>query len=222
MKLYFKILLIIGVLSLQAIFSFSQTKDGIINLQLLASNKSLDVFNRELSLINEDGHKGIRLNEKEREGLVWLKEAYFSNGIIEFDVRGKDVQGRSFVGIAFHGLNNTTYDAIYLRPFNFKSSEAIRRSHGIQYISHPIFTWSKLREEFPNKYEQAVEPAPDPNGWVYVRVAIENSKINAYVNHNNKPSLTVEKLTKQTTGTIGFFVGNGSSGDFSNLKITRK
>jgi hypothetical protein len=222
MKLYFKTLLIIGVLSLQTIFSFSQIKNGIIDLQLLASNKSLDVFNRQLSLTNEDGHKGIQLNEKEGEGLVWLKQTSFSNGTIEFDARGKDVQGQSFVGVAFNGIDNTTYDAIYLRPFNFKSNEAIRRSHGIQYISHPVFTWSKLREEFPNKYEQAVEPAPDPNGWVHVRVVIENTKINAYVNNDTKPSLTVEKLTKQNTGMIGFFVGNGSGGDFSNLKITRK
>ncbi len=50
-----------------------------------------------------------------------LQPQQFRNGTIECDIREKDVQGQSFVGITFHGVDSTTYDAIYFRPFNFKT-----------------------------------------------------------------------------------------------------
>jgi hypothetical protein len=115
-----------------------------------------------------------------------------------------------------------TYDGIYLRPFNFKTEDKLRKSHYVQYISHPIYTWNKLREEFPGKYEQPVDPAPDPNSWVHVRVVVASPKISVYINANSQPSLTVEKLSQRTTGSLGFWVGNGSGGDFANLSIQNK
>jgi hypothetical protein len=200
---------------LMAMAAFSQTKE------IQSPNlKELDLFNRSLIVIQDGPRAGVRLDEKEGEGVAWFRNILFSNGTLEFDVKGKDVQGQSFVGLAFHGQDNKTYDAIYLRPFNFKQADKIRRSHGVQYISHPVYTWSKLREESPGKYEQPVEPAPDPNSWVHVRVLVANPKISVYINNNGQPSLTVEKLSQRTNGSIGFWVGNGSGGDFSNLKIT--
>src|SRR6185295_5613963 len=99
--------------------SFSQ-KVLVIDLHKQVATKNIDVFNRELSLINEGSHTGIRLIKDEGEGVAWLKDIEFSNGILEFDVRGEDVKQHSFVGIAFHGKDNTTFDAIYLRPFQFR------------------------------------------------------------------------------------------------------
>ena len=44
------------------------------------------------------------------DGVAYLQGIEFSNGTIELDVRGKDVQQQSFVGVAFHGVDGTTYD----------------------------------------------------------------------------------------------------------------
>jgi hypothetical protein len=93
----------------------------------------------------------------------------FANGTIELDIRGKDVQGQSFVGVALHGVDGTTYEAIYFRPFNFRAADSTRRAHAVQYISQPTHTWQKLRTEHPGMYENAVNPAPDPNGWFHAR-----------------------------------------------------
>src|SRR5258707_625793 len=82
-----------------------------------------------------------------REDVAYLPGIEFANGSIEFDVKGKDVLQQSFVGVAFHGVDGTTYDAIYLRPFNFRAQDPARRSHSVQYISHPTYTWEKLRNE---------------------------------------------------------------------------
>src|SRR6266480_1893619 len=90
--------------------------------------KDVQVFNRSVSALSDGTRKGVRLNEQPGEGVAYLKGIEFSNGTIEFDVRGKDVQGQSFVGVGFHGLKNTTYDAIYLRPFNFRTEDPARHS----------------------------------------------------------------------------------------------
>jgi len=219
MKKYFH-LTITAFLTFFALSVLSQNAE-VIDLHKLVKKNGIEVYNRELSLINEESHWGISLSKNEGEGVAWIKGIEFSNGIIEFDVRGEDLKQHSFVGIAFHGKDNDTFDAIYLRPFQFKEENEILRSHGIQYISLPDFTWRMLREKFPNKYEHSVEPAPDPNSWVKVRIVIKGSAISTYINGNPQPSLVVEKITSLVTGSIGFYVADTSGGDFANLIITK-
>jgi hypothetical protein len=96
--------------------------------------------------------QGIRLSKAFGEGVAWLKDIDFSNGTIEFDVRGEDVEQHSFVGLAFHGQNDSTFDAIYLRPFRFNSQDTILEKRMIQYISLPSYTWRKLRAELCRRY----------------------------------------------------------------------
>jgi hypothetical protein len=211
---------ITGILILLTISTFSQNTVAF-DLHKRVNDKAIDVYNRELSLIDEESHSGIRLSKDIGEGIAWLKGVEFSNGIIEFDVRGEDVKQHSFVGIAFHGKNNDTFDAIYLRPFQFDEQDESLRSHGIQYISLPDFTWRTLRENFPDKYEYSIDPAPDPNSWVRVRIVIKDAVISAYVNGHKEPSLVVKKLTQLHTGLIGLYVGDTSGGDFANLTITK-
>jgi len=78
-----------------------------------------------------------------------------------------------------------------------------------------------LRTEFPNKYEQAIDPSPQPDEWFHVRVVINSPKVTVYVNNNTNPSLVVDKLSNRKEGLIGFWVGNNSDGDFANLIITQ-
>jgi len=56
-------------------------------------------------------------------------------------VRGKDLFQQSFVGLAFHGKDDNTYEAVYLRPFNVRSDDPVRRDHAVQYMSVPDFDW---------------------------------------------------------------------------------
>jgi hypothetical protein len=219
MRKSFKIIMIAS-LALVALPVFSQSTN-IIDIHKLVKENGIEIYNRELRLINEEGHLGISLSKDEGEGIAWIKGLEFSNGTISFDVRGEDLKQHSFVGIAFHGKNNDTFDAIYLRPFQFKEDDETLRSHGIQYISLPEFTWRALREKFPAKYEHAVEPAPEPDAWVTVRIVIENNIISTYINGSATPILIVKKLTSLGKGSIGFYVGDTSGGDFSNLSVSK-
>jgi hypothetical protein len=186
----------------------------------MAENNELEVFNRKISSFSENDKKGIRFSKNENDGIAWLNGVEFSNGTIEIDIRGKDVYQQSFVGIAFHGSDNKTLDAIYFRPFNFQSTDPVRKIHAVQYVSHPDNTWDKLRDKQNGKYEKAVTTSPNANEWFHVKILVKYPQVTVFVNGNSEPSLTIQKLNSRKTGKIGLWVGNNSDGDFANLQIT--
>lgn len=218
MKLFYFIL--IGFFLISSNKSNSQTSIKI-DLHDAVKKNNVEVINRELTLINEERYMGIRLSKDFGEGVAWLKGIVFSNGIIEFDVRGEDVKQHSFVGLAFHGKNDSTFDAIYLRPFQFKSTDETLRKRSIQYISLPDYTWRMLREKFPGKYENSINPELDPDSWVRVRIEIKDSSISTFINGSKEASLVVKKVTNLSSGLIGFYVADTSGGDFANITITK-
>ena len=206
------------IASIWSVTGFAQKVD--VDLSKLVIDKTVKAYNRDVSIVSS-GPKGsyIHLNEKDGAGIAWLEGVQFTDGTIEFDVKGKNVLQKSFVGIAFHGSNDSTYDAIYFRPFNFKSTEEERRNHSVQYISLPKYDWPKLRSEFPNKYEQPINPSPEPEEWIHCRLVVKNDEVSVFVNNNFNPSLTVKALSAQKGNKVGFWVGNGSEGDFAKLNI---
>ncbi len=186
----------------------------IPDLSKISDSNLWTLHNRDLIPGNE-----VHLNAAQGDGLLWNNDLEFSNGIIEVDIKGKDVRGRSFVGIAFHGLNDNTYDVIYFRPFNFKDEQ--RKSHSVQYISHPKYTWNMLRENHPDKYENQVSPVPDPTDWFHATIVVDYPKVEVFVNNNKVASLSIDQLSSRKKGWVGFWVGNGSDGYFKNLKINK-
>lgn len=189
------------------------------DLTKLAETKRLKHFNRTVSSFNDGTKKAVRLSEGPGESPAYVEGVELANGTIEFDVRGKDVVQQSFVGIAFHGVDGTTYDAVYFRPFNFRAEDPARRSRAVQYISQPTYTWQKLRAEHPGQYEKPVNPVPEPNGWFHVRVVVASPRVSVFVNDAKEPSLVVDQLNDRKKGLVGLWVGNGSGGDFANLTI---
>ena len=131
----------------------------------------------------------------------------------------KVVFQRSFIGIAFHGLNDSTYDAVYCRPFNFYAKDSIRKIHAIQYVSHPNYTWKKLIEERNGQFKKEISNAPDPNSWFKMKIKVKDILVKAYINNAINPSLIVNKLNERKNGKTGIFVGDNSDGNFSSIKV---
>src|SRR5688572_304273 len=173
------------------------------DLAVLADGKGLNASRRTISRLTDGARKGVRLSEAEGEGPAYLPGIEFGDGTIELDMKGKDVQGASFIGVAFHGVDGTTYDAIYFRPFNFKTDDQARVLRAVQYISHPAHPWQKLRAEKPGQYEKPVKPVPDPNGWFHARVVVASPKVSVYVADANEPCLTVSQLSDRRKGLVG-------------------
>ena len=179
-KLYILVTLVSGILHFESI------AQKTISLQ----KENFTTYNRVLSVKDSNHSAIVHIDAKPSSGVAWLKDINFENGVIEFDVKGKNVQQQSFVGIAFHGVNDSTYDAVYFRPFNFQSDDAVRRSHSVQYINMPKYEWYYLREKFPGKYENALTKPVDPDKWFHAKIVIDKNAVNVFVNHNDKPSLT--------------------------------
>jgi len=211
-----KIKILLLLVNIGLIASAQDTK--IIPDLLKVKDTSLwELKNRDISILN---NKIIHLNSKKGDGALWLKDLIFSNGIIECDIKGQDIRGKSFVGIVFHAENETEYDVIYCRPFNFENPQ--RKNHSIQYIAHPKNTWFYLRKNFPQKYENKLNTSISPEDWFHVKIIINFPDVAVYVNNSETPSLKIEQISSRKKGKVGFWVGNYSEGWFKNLTITKK
>jgi hypothetical protein len=136
-----------------------------INLAKLLADGKLRAVNREVTKV-PDKPEGVHMTEAHGSGIVWIEGSDFAQGTIEVDIRGRDVFQQSFVGVAFHGKDDKTYEGVYLRPFNFRAQDPVRHKHAVQYISMPEHDWPVLREKFPDEFERAVDPSIGPTDWV--------------------------------------------------------
>ncbi len=184
----------------------------------LAAGK-LRAVNREVSALGE-GRKGVHVTEKSGPGVVWIEGSDFGQGTIELELRGRDVLQQSFVGVAFHRQDDNTYDSVYVRPFNFRATEPDRHQHAVQYMAVPDYDWPRLRKDFPNEFESAVDPSVGPTDWVPLRVIVKDRTVQVFVGAVKAPTLQVRKLGSGDRGLVGLWVGNNSDGDFANLRVT--
>jgi hypothetical protein len=150
----------------------------------------------------------------------------FTNGTIELDLAGEPGGSagggaRGFVGVAFRVQpDRRTYDCFYLRPTNGRADDQERRNHSAQYISHPEYTWFKLREETPSRYESYVDIQPAE--WIHVKVDVDGDKAKLYVNGASQPSLIVNdvKTGASGKGAVALWFEGSTIAHYANLKIT--
>ena len=155
-----------------------------------------------------------------------VKEASFRDGVIEVDLAGQPAAGtfagaRGFIGIAFRIQGDGRYEYIYLRPTNGRADDQIRRNHSTQYSSYPDFDFARSRQEAPEKYESYVDL--QSAAWTKYKIEVEGRKARLYVHGSEQPCLIVNDLKLDPRdGGVALWVGPGTEGYFSNLKITPK
>lgn len=167
----------------------------------------------------------------EPETFAWIDGLEFSNGVIEAEIAGSPAAAtypgaRGFVGIAFrlqtgHKSDGPqTYDAFYLRPTNARAEDQERRNHSAQYISHPDWTWSRLRRETPSRYEGYVDLLPDT--WTKIRIEVRDARARLYVRDQPQPVLIVNdvKSGALAKGAVALWIGPGTVAHFRNLVVT--
>ncbi|PTS97432.1 hypothetical protein DBR11_17150 [Pedobacter sp. HMWF019] len=210
-------LLILSILSFSASTSLYAQK-----LENVDISKVTTTINRTISMNVVEKTHILSVNPGPGGGMIMIKYPTFENGEIQFEVKGQDVYQKSFVGFAFHIKNEKNYEAIYFRPFNFRTTDELRKKHAVQYVSLPNYDWEVLRDHHPLEYEQPIGENLDPNDWFKVRIKVEGGKISVFTNDQTRPCLEVTSLGDLKSGKIGFFTGDDSPGIFRNLKISRK
>lgn len=153
-----------------------------------------------------------------------LKSVHFHDGTIEVDLAGKPAVNaaagaRGFIGIAFR-MQSGRYEYIYLRPTNGRADDQVRRNHSTQYSAYPDYDYDRLRKESPEKYESYVDL--EPGVWTRYRIVIQGTTARLYVRDTAQPCLIVDDLKLgDSEGSVALWVGPGTEGYFTNLKITQ-
>jgi len=180
------------------------------------------------STVTHAGREALRLIEpdgKRGGGIALLNGRTFKDGTIEVDVAGRRgpyavPDDRGFIGIAFRiSADTRQWEEIYLRPDNGRAEDQVRRNHSIQYASIPDFPWPRMRKEFPEKYESYVDLVPGE--WTRMRIEVSGTSARLFVNGAAQPNLVVSDLKHGVRdGGLALWIGSGTEGFFSNLKIT--
>jgi len=155
-----------------------------------------------------------------------VKDVSFRDGVIEVDVAGQPAAGagegaRGFIGVAFRLQGDGHYEYIYLRPTNGRADDQVRRNHSTQYSSYPDFDFARSRKEAPEKYESYVDL--QPGVWTKYKIEVEGRKARLYINGAEQPCLIVNDMKLEPRmGGVALWVGPGTEGYFSNLKVVAK
>lgn len=188
-----------------------------INLGDKLKADQIQSINREITTGVDNS--SIQMDARPGDGLGVIKDISFVEGVIDLEIKGENNPGKSFVGFAFNIQNDSTYEAVYFRPFNFVAEEEIRQAHMVQYIHHPQYTWRVLRESRTGQFENRIENPPDPDDWFRAKIVVEDKRVIVYLDERTEPSLKVERLDSHKSDKVGIWTGFNSSGEFRNLNI---
>ncbi|PKL82052.1 MAG: hypothetical protein CVV24_12090 [Ignavibacteriae bacterium HGW-Ignavibacteriae-3] len=123
------VLFLISVCSLNA----QETIKPELNNAIL--QKGWKGYFHSAELIRKDSSPAVLITKTDDDDLMWLEDFEFINGTVEFDAKGKSAPPQSsFIGIAFNVIDENNYDAVYFRPFNFRSPNSLNKAHAVQYI----------------------------------------------------------------------------------------
>jgi hypothetical protein len=150
----------------------------------------------------------------------------FRNGTIEVDIlsrlNGKGPpDARAFIGISYRITDpEAHFETIYLRPLNGrkKNPPSPRDKRAVQYFAYPDWKFDRLRKEYPDgHYESGADIADDE--WIALRLYVDGTRVRVSVNGKDEFALEGAKGTP-VAGGIGLWVGMGTEGYFSNLRLT--
>ncbi len=189
----------------------------------------LNTYQVDAEQSSYQGSAALQLKHHYTDGYVQIEGLDFADGEIQVEVAATidpdlspefKMFARGFIGIAFRIQKDPgIYENIYVRPDNARAEDQLRRNHTTQYASSPEYSWKRLRDDSPGKYESYVDLTL--NTWTTMRLVVEEKKVHLFIGDDQEPCLVVNdmRLDKQTGG-IGVWVGMGTIGYFRNLQVT--
>ena len=200
----------------------AQPQMRVLQLDSVDGLKPLGV---KIEAVEYRGHRAVHVIGSNNANALVLVPGSFRNGTIQLEVAGQPASGafgaaRGFIGLAFHVSNDPhRYECFYLRPTNGRADDQVRRNHAVQYESEPDFPWDRLRKESPDEYESYADL--EPGVWTKVKIVVAGRKARLYVNDASQPCLIVNDLKLgDSDGALALWIGPGTDGYFSNLRIT--
>ena len=189
------------------------------------------VLNGTTEVVSYRGRRAVKLvrspemAKKDGDMLAILADRQFKDGTIELSVAGARLpdapaDSRGFIGLAFRtGDAGEWSEVFYLRPTNGRADDQLRRNHAVQYVSHPMFTWERLRREAPGVYESYADM--EPAVWTTMKIVVSGSRARLYVNGAEQPCLIVNDLKRgAAAGRIALWAHVQTDAYFGAVTIT--
>ncbi len=158
---------------------------------------------REHFLEDYLGQPSLRLGT----GTALLKDANFTNGIIEYDAAFTPERGG--IGLEFRMQDSENCEHFYIRPHQsgnpdatqymplFQDSDSWQLYHGEGYSAAVSFTFNK---------------------WMHFKVVVSGSQMEVFIDDMNKPALSVPELKRPVqSGMLALF---GRNARFANFRYT--
>lgn len=210
------------VLLIPAIPVVAQSTGQLFRLENPGGLKPLNV---KLDAVEFSGRKAVHVTPSAEDNGMAIIAFRFQDGTIEVDAAGQPAKGamegaRGFIGIAFRvGADEKHYECFYLRPTNGRAEDQVRRNHSVQYEAEPDYPWNRLRKENPGEYESYADL--QPGVWTSMKIVVAGTKARLYLNEAEQPCLIVNDLKHgATSGALALWVGPGTDGYFSNLRVS--
>ena len=189
------------------------------------------VLNGRAQVVVYRGRRAIKLeplaNVSGEDMLAILDAEKFKDGVIEIDVAGSprgdaSATARGFIGVAFRtGEHGEWSEVFYLRPTNGRADDQLRRNHSVQYVSHPDYTWNRLRQENPGVYESYTDL--EPGVWTPMRIVVSGTTARLYVNGATQPCLVVNDLKHGAgAGRVALWAQMETDAYFGAISLTPK
>lgn len=135
-----------------------------------------------------------------------LKDANFTNGIIEYDVAFP--AGRGFIGVSFRVQDDENFENFYIRPHQSGNPDAT------QY--QPVFNGKAAWQLYHGEgYSAAVPFVYDQ--WMHVKLVVSGSRMEVYLSDGDQPALFVPALKRHVqAGGLAL----GGDAHFANFSYT--
>jgi hypothetical protein len=222
------ILVVAGALLAHSAEGQTSTKSKVVTRP--DSARFLEVVNGHTQVVAYRGRRAVKLVPspemagQDKDMMAILAGNEFKYGTIEVDVAGAPRAGtppdsRGFIGIAFRaGPHGEWSEVFYLRPTNGRANDQLRRNHSAQYVSHPEYPWSRLRQESPGVYESYVDL--EPGAWTSMRIVVSATTARLYVNGAEQPCLVVNDLKRgDRAGRIALWAHVETDAFFGTLTV---
>lgn len=211
-------LLILGALTVGAVHGASIDLLDVKSIEFVRCEGQATIFRGKKAL----QVRAVAQTGGNTGGIAILKDVDFQDGEFEVELAGEPGPGaaaaaRGFVGMAFRVIDGTTYESFYLRPTNGRANDQVRRNHSVQYESLPDFPWSRMRKEFPEKYETYADLQPAT--WTHYRVVARGTSLELYVNRAEQPTMIVNDARSTRKGKLALWIGPGTVAHFSGLEV---
>ena len=178
-----------------------------------AQGRSTEFAGHQWQFVDRGAHVMPYLNRPSLfldNGIAFVPDAAFANGVIEFDVAMHG--GAGFAGVVFRGVSEGDYELIYLRTGRSRQWDAL------QYT--PIFHEQEAWQLYTGEGFNAAAELP-ANRWVHVRVEVDGYVARVFLDNAATPALTVRELRRTwAAGFVGLW-GRFGAANFSNFTFTR-